>query len=510
MESNKDEAMRCLQLTRRAIEAQDFSKALRMAERAQRMFPTSEGAVYVKICQGKLDSTSSSSPPSSNFSSSSQGGFTRQSTASSSSSPSPSSNSSSAFRKSTSPTSRTRSNSSNSSSSSSSTPSSSPPSASSATSSFASSARRIHSTSTAGTTEGLGTASGTGTGKKAQGASQAASSSSPFSSPTASHSAAGRKTDLPRSKSTPVGGGAARTDKKDGDGGDYTAEQVALCTRILTTTCYYETLGVEKTATDDTLKKAYKKLALQLHPDKNKAPHAEEAFKKVSKVFQCLNDPEKRRRYDLHGTEDSSSETTRVRYRHGGGLDGEGITPEELFQAFFGFNMGDLRRRSGQTRFYYQQGRTPRAGHNGENGENANFYHLLQVLPMALMFLIMFMGNLLPSSPPQPPAPYSFYQTTDFPIPRLTRYHSVRFYVDRSFHHNYPDSSESLRELEMTIELKFYHGKCQKEKEDLSRQLNIAHYYRASDAKVQEILDRPRPNCQIYDTLWSQRGGRKG
>lgn len=52
-----------------------------------------------------------------------------------------------------------------------------------------------------------------------------------------------------------------------------------ICCRIKKCKDYYEILGVTKEATDSDLKKAYKKLALQLHPDKNKAPGAAEAFK---------------------------------------------------------------------------------------------------------------------------------------------------------------------------------------------------------------------------------------
>lgn len=64
---------------------------------------------------------------------------------------------------------------------------------------------------------------------------------------------------------------------------DYTAEQLAAVKRIKGSKDYYEILGVNKDATDSDIKKAYKKLALQLHPDKNKAPGAGESFKAIGK-----------------------------------------------------------------------------------------------------------------------------------------------------------------------------------------------------------------------------------
>lgn len=68
---------------------------------------------------------------------------------------------------------------------------------------------------------------------------------------------------------------------------------------------YYEILGLQKGASEDEIKKAYKKLALRFHPDKNRAPNATDAFKKISTAFACLNNPEKRKIYDEHGTEEN-------------------------------------------------------------------------------------------------------------------------------------------------------------------------------------------------------------
>jgi len=66
---------------------------------------------------------------------------------------------------------------------------------------------------------------------------------------------------------------------------------------------YYAILGVSKTATDADLKKAYRKLALKYHPDKNQAPGAEEKFKSISEAYEVLSDEKKRRIYDQVGEE---------------------------------------------------------------------------------------------------------------------------------------------------------------------------------------------------------------
>lgn len=66
---------------------------------------------------------------------------------------------------------------------------------------------------------------------------------------------------------------------------------------------YYKILGLSKGASDDDIKKAYRKLALKYHPDKNKAKEAEERFKEVAEAYEVLSDKKKRDIYDSYGEE---------------------------------------------------------------------------------------------------------------------------------------------------------------------------------------------------------------
>ena len=87
---------------------------------------------------------------------------------------------------------------------------------------------------------------------------------------------------------------------------------------------YYEVLGVSKTATDEEIKRAFRKLAKEYHPDINKEPGAEEKFKEIGEAYAVLSDASKRRQYDQFG---------HAAFQNGGGQGGTG---------FSGFDMGDI------------------------------------------------------------------------------------------------------------------------------------------------------------------------
>ncbi|MFD1203862.1 MULTISPECIES: molecular chaperone DnaJ [Sporosarcina] len=104
---------------------------------------------------------------------------------------------------------------------------------------------------------------------------------------------------------------------------------------------YYEVLGVPKTATKEEIRKAYRKLSKQYHPDLNKEAGAEEKFKEVTEAFETLSDDSKRANYDQYGHADPNGGFGGFGGFGGGGGDGFGF--EDIFSTFFGG--GSTRRR---------------------------------------------------------------------------------------------------------------------------------------------------------------------
>ena len=96
---------------------------------------------------------------------------------------------------------------------------------------------------------------------------------------------------------------------------------------------YYNILGISRGATDEQIKKAYRKMALKYHPDKNQSPGAEEKFKEVAEAYDVLSDQKKKSVYDQFGEEG-------LKRGSPGGFSTEGYSfqgdPFELFQSLFG------------------------------------------------------------------------------------------------------------------------------------------------------------------------------
>lgn len=85
---------------------------------------------------------------------------------------------------------------------------------------------------------------------------------------------------------------------------EYTQEQVEAVRKIRRSKDFYEILGVSKNCNEADLKKQYRKLALQFHPDKNKAPGASKAFKAISNAFEVLSNLIKRENCELSTSQD--------------------------------------------------------------------------------------------------------------------------------------------------------------------------------------------------------------
>ncbi|MDR3285277.1 MAG: DnaJ domain-containing protein [Holosporales bacterium] len=119
---------------------------------------------------------------------------------------------------------------------------------------------------------------------------------------------------------------------------------------------YYQVLGIAKNASGDDIKRAFRKKAMEFHPDRNKAPDAEANFKEVNEAYEVLNDPQKKQMYDQHGhagvnqqnqgfggggfedifaqffNQGSTGRNQNVRFSFGGDDEDEG----DIFSAFFG------------------------------------------------------------------------------------------------------------------------------------------------------------------------------
>ena len=111
---------------------------------------------------------------------------------------------------------------------------------------------------------------------------------------------------------------------------------------------YYEVLGLSKGASEEEIKKAYRKMAKKYHPDINKEPGAEEKFKEINEAYEVLSDPQKKATYDQFGHAGMDGAGFGGFSQGGGDFSGFGGF-EDIFGSFFGGGFGGSSNRRANT-----------------------------------------------------------------------------------------------------------------------------------------------------------------
>jgi len=367
-------------------------------------------------------------------------------------------------------------------------------------------------------------------------------SSQPFASATEAHpSASGtrhRHTGSAAGSGPKANGNAAKgAEEKQRD---YTPDQAAVVKRVRASkvTEYYEILSVKKDCEEAEIKKAYRKLALSLHPDKNGAPGADEAFKLVSKAFQVLSDPQKRAAYDQHGSDPESRFSgmssagrappgfaTTNGFR-GGGFEGE-ISPEDLFNMFFGggggqfgggFGGGPVFSASfGPGGFRTTGVRTNMRQAPPQAAEQRSTF--FQLLPLILLFAVSFL-NFLPSlfgTPATPDPRFSFSPSMRYNMERQTGGLGIKYHVNSGEFSGHPVAAElarngnkpgpELSRFEKTVEQVFtqdLYSQCQRglDVKQRKRDQELGLFGLGTDwEKVKRIEAEPVPSCEQLKSM---------
>ncbi|XP_049300933.1 dnaJ homolog subfamily B member 14-like [Anopheles funestus] len=282
---------------------------------------------------------------------------------------------------------------------------------------------------------------------------------------------------------------------------DYTQEQANAVKRVQKCKDFYEVLGVSKEATDSEIKKCYKKHALQLHPDKNKAPGAMEAFKSLGNAVETLTDPQKRKAYDLYRTTGGGSSGTRTRTPNGGFTYGQngfnfqsdfdtGMNPNDLFNMFFGSGFPQQQQQHQQHHYY--RTRTGRASQY----DDRNVSQPSLIFGLILCFIVISLLSTFFASDPV----YSLQQTGKFSVARHTLNLKIPYYVKNNFLSEYQGT---LARLEHSVEeeyVTYMKRACSNERTYRDAMIGRAKSF-GSRAQFQQAQQLKMPSCDALYRL---------
>ncbi|KIW05392.1 uncharacterized protein PV09_03907 [Verruconis gallopava] len=338
------------------------------------------------------------------------------------------------------------------------------------------------------------------------------------------------------------GSASSRThDHHDGSSGRaFTVEQKAAVIRVrrCKPTAFYDILGLEEvraTCTDAEIKKAYRKLSLLTHPDKNGYEGADEAFKMVSRAFQILSDPDKRSQYDKFGHDpdnrfaSASAAASASPFANGFASSAAGprgpmfeaeLSPEELFRQFFAggfggpmagfgggpgfvFNLGG----GPGIRVHQFGGARPRARPGGANAREqpqSLTSILTSLLPLILLFVFPILNGLFSSSGTAAGPRMAF----DSPVSPYTKAHTsktlgIKYYVNPSDVADY--SSRQWSQLDSVAEKRYMHhlgNLCDYEQQQRGQLMQEAQGWFFQDTEKMERANKmPMTRCAELNKL---------